>query len=155
MATPPKFFDSSGNNNEGNFSSNITIYSLETDPQTNFYYKNIVSGAVIDDNGTFNNDQSFSNISLPTYISQELITTDNFILRMIPNEQALYYLIDVASDNTFTTYLDGYHDYPTSSTSLLISGTQIASATNVFVRVRVVTSYGNSAYSNIMEVIFP
>ncbi len=81
------------------------------------------------------------------------ITSSSFVANWMDannTPQSVSYQLEVASDLQFSSYLDGFHNYPVSETSQLITG--LKPNTTYFYRVIAKNEKGNSNYSETMRV---
>jgi endonuclease I len=87
----------------------------------------------------------------PTTLAATLTDSVTFVANWSPSVNAQSYVLDVSTDNDFTTFIPGFHNLNVgSATSRTV--TVPASNTTYFYRLRAYFTYGYSMYSNVTSV---
>ena len=119
-------------------------------PGTTYYYRVRGENAA----GTSGNSSSTSALTLPnppTALAATLITESGFTANWTSVPTATGYRVDVSTSNTFSSFVAGYNDFFSSSTSAIITG--LSSGTTYYYRVRTINPSGASSNSSVINVL--
>jgi len=112
---------------------------------THYYYR----VRAVTSSGTSPNSNVIHFVTVPgapNIYSPQDITSNSFKARWSTGGAATeYYLVDLSTNEEFTDYVNGYHDYRTEQSSLSIAG--LNKRANYYIRVRAANISGVSVYS--------
>jgi hypothetical protein len=110
---------------------------------TTYYYRVHVSNST---GNSYSSGQTATLPASPTITPASAITATSFIAHWNAIPGITIYLLDLATDNAFANFVEGYHDLViASSNSKSLSG--LSSNTTYYYRMRAQNSSGNSEYS--------
>ena len=90
-------------------------------------------------------------LAIPVANPAKDVQSTSFVANWKPVENAIGYVLDVSTDDKFTAMVDGYNNQSVTETSIDV--TDLEEGTTYYYRVRAVNEDGQTASSNIIEVV--
>jgi hypothetical protein len=144
VATNSNFTDILNDYNDKLINTNTdTIINLNPN---SIYYIRVRS---VNNQGTSQNSTFFSHVTLPAAPSNVLISnvaTSCFRVSWNSINNAISYRIDIATDDNFSDFVDGYENRVVNGSSIIVYG--LTYNITYYIRVRAFTSSGAGAYSS-------
>ena len=141
-----------GSTSAGPFMTKSTISGLDT--------SRVVKSVTIYNTGTSSNiflsvfaaTGKTANVGIPTPdVDSNSITTNQFTINWAATTNAATYRVDVATDSTFTTMIDGYNNKVVNDTSCVVAG--LDRNTTYYYRVRAANSSGAQSGSSTYNAV--
>lgn len=141
-----------GSTSSGPYMTKSTISGLDT--------SKVVKSVTIYNTGTSSNiflsvfaaTGKTANVGIPTpNVDSNSITTNQFTINWAATTNAATYRVDVATDSTFTTMIDGYNNKVVNDTSCVVAG--LDRNTTYYYRVRAANSSGAQSGSSTYKTV--